>query len=198
MTRDRVLLTVTVAVFCGLIATAQTPPPQPAPTAPAQTPGAPPPGRGGGRGGPAVVSPQIESDGRVTFRVLAPNATTVTAGGDINGSLVPDPAAPAPQSPAWGSSRTRGWAAGRCDDQRRERRLERHDHPPRQARGVALHVHHRRRDGRRFPKRERHDQPDAGAEHPLRLRRFFGNARRAPRDRRSRPLRGEVARRNTP
>jgi len=37
------------------------------------------------------VSPQIETDGRVTFRILAPNATSVTVGGDISGSLVPDP-----------------------------------------------------------------------------------------------------------
>ncbi len=49
------------------------------------------------RGGPQVVSPQVEPDGRVTFRILAPNATAVTVGGDVNGSLVPDPAAkPAP------------------------------------------------------------------------------------------------------
>jgi enterochelin esterase family protein len=53
------------------------------------SPQAPAPGRG--RGGPAVVSPQIEPDGRVTFRLLAPQATTVTLGGDINGSLVPAP-----------------------------------------------------------------------------------------------------------
>ena len=44
---------------------------------------------GAGRGGPAIVSPQIEADGRVTFRILAPQATTVTVGGDIDGSLVP-------------------------------------------------------------------------------------------------------------
>ena len=56
----------------------------------------------GGRGGPVVVSPQIEPDGRVTFRLFAPNATSVTVGGDINGALVPDPAAkpPAPTPPA--------------------------------------------------------------------------------------------------
>ena len=35
-----------------------------------QTPAAPGPRRGGGRGGPTAVSPQIEADGRVTFRVL--------------------------------------------------------------------------------------------------------------------------------
>ena len=34
-----------------------------------------------------MVSPQIEPDGRVTFRILAPQATAVSVGGDINGSL---------------------------------------------------------------------------------------------------------------
>jgi enterochelin esterase family protein len=48
-----------------------------------------PPANGRGRGGrgPAVVSPQIESDGRVTFRVLAPQATTVTVTGDLSQGL---------------------------------------------------------------------------------------------------------------
>lgn len=51
-----------------------------------QVPGA---GRGGGRGGgPVVVSPQIETDGRVTFRILAPQASTVTVGGDLSGLAV--------------------------------------------------------------------------------------------------------------
>jgi len=45
-------------------------------------------GRGPGRGGPAVVSPQIETDGRVTFRIYAPQASTVTVNGDIAGGLV--------------------------------------------------------------------------------------------------------------
>jgi len=57
-----------------------------------------PGGRGGGRGGPAIVSPQTEPDGRVTFRISAPQATTVTVGGDINGSLVPDATSPAQPS----------------------------------------------------------------------------------------------------
>ena len=76
----------------------QQPPSQPAPSAAAA--GA----RGGQRGGPQVVSPQIEPDGRVTFRILAPNAASVTVGGDISGSLVPGDAAaaaaPAPPSAA--------------------------------------------------------------------------------------------------
>jgi len=36
----------------------------------------PPAGRGG-RGGPAVVSPEISADGPVTFRILAPDANKV-------------------------------------------------------------------------------------------------------------------------
>ena len=50
------------------------------------------PGRGGG---PNVVSPQIEADGRVTFRILAPRASNVTITGDLNQGLVAAaPAAP--------------------------------------------------------------------------------------------------------
>ena len=85
MQRWRALLTMTFGVFC-VVAGAQSPPAQQPPAPSAQTPPAAAPGRGG-RGGPAVVSPQIEADGRVTFRLLAPTATTVTVGGDINGGV---------------------------------------------------------------------------------------------------------------
>jgi enterochelin esterase family protein len=102
MCRRRGLTTVVFSALCGLIAAAQSAPQQPAPPPSPQTPAAPG-GRGGGRGGPAVVSPQIEADRRVTFRILAPNATSVTVGGDINGSLVPDPDAPPPQPAPAGS-----------------------------------------------------------------------------------------------
>ena len=74
--------------------------------APGQPPAAAAAGRGGrGFGGPAVVSPQIEGDGRVTFRILAPQASTVSVTGDIGQGLVPaepsaQPANPAPGSPA--------------------------------------------------------------------------------------------------
>ena len=95
MKRSCAMLTMWFFVLLGLLAEGQPAPGQP-PASPG-TPGAP--GRGGGRGGPSVVSPQIEPDGRVTFRVLAPDATTVTVGGDINGSVVPDPAAPTPPPP---------------------------------------------------------------------------------------------------
>lgn len=69
-------------------------------TPPAAGQPAAPGGRGGGRGGPAIVSPQIEPDGRVTFRISAPQATTVTVGGDVAGGLVPDPAGPSAAAPA--------------------------------------------------------------------------------------------------
>jgi enterochelin esterase family protein len=85
----RTLLPIAFAMFSALAVGAQSPPAAP------QAPGPRGPGRGG-RGGPAVVSPQIEGDGRVTLGILAPNATTVTVGGDIGGSLVPDPEAAAP------------------------------------------------------------------------------------------------------
>lgn len=97
MQRSSVRL-VTVCVLAGGLAAAAQPQgsqatPPSSPPATTQAPGQPPPGRGGGRGGPPIVSPEIQADGRVTFRLLAPNATAVTVGGDVNGSLVPDPAA---------------------------------------------------------------------------------------------------------
>jgi len=57
------------------------------------------------------VSPEIGADGRVTFRILAPQATVVTVGGDINGGLVPDPNAP-PAPPADPSQAGRGGGRG--------------------------------------------------------------------------------------
>ncbi len=80
-------------VLLGAALTAQSP----APPAEVQAPAGR--GQGFGRGGPAVVSPEIRADGRATFRILAPEAKTVTVGGDINGSLVADPNA-APAAPA--------------------------------------------------------------------------------------------------
>jgi len=68
--------------FCGLLSIAvvgaQQAPPPPAPT----TPAAPAPGPGrGGRGGAAVRSPEVAPDGRVTFRLRAPNAREVVVTG---------------------------------------------------------------------------------------------------------------------
>jgi len=70
------------AALLGAALVAQVPATQ-APTGP----GAPGGGRGRG-GGPIVVSPRIETDGRATFRILAPQATAVTVGGDLSGLAV--------------------------------------------------------------------------------------------------------------
>ena len=109
MRRQHVVATFVLAALCGLVASARSSPQQPPPAPTTQNP-AVPGGRGGGRGGPAVVSPQIEADGRVTFRILAPNAATVTVGGDIGSSLVPDPTAQPPQPAAAGPSGGRSGA----------------------------------------------------------------------------------------
>ena len=52
---------------------------QPPPTTPATPPtgAAPAAGRGGGRGAPPIKSPEVAADGRVTFRLRAPNAKEV-------------------------------------------------------------------------------------------------------------------------
>src|SRR5436190_5210750 len=69
-----------LVVSAGLLAlaplSAQQPPATPPPagaTAPAPPPGA----RGGGRGAPPIKSPEIGTDGRVTFRMRAPSANEV-------------------------------------------------------------------------------------------------------------------------
>jgi enterochelin esterase-like enzyme len=68
-------------------ASASMPAAQQAPASPgAATPTAPPQAgpRGGGRGAPPIKSPEVGSDGRVTFRIRAPNAkeVAVALGGD--------------------------------------------------------------------------------------------------------------------
>ena len=94
-----------VVLLFGIAVAGQAPAPPPTAGAPASPPAAQ--GRGGGRGGPAVVSPQIEADGRVTFRVLAPQATAVTVNGDINGSLVPLAASPGDRAACCGAPGSR-------------------------------------------------------------------------------------------
>jgi len=76
---DAIALTALVA-FSGLAPASMA---QPAAPPPAQ------PGRGPGRGpqGPQVVSPEVLPDGRITFRILAPQADNVKLnGGDIPGN----------------------------------------------------------------------------------------------------------------
>jgi len=53
--------------------------PAPAPGTPAAGAAQAPAGRGAGRGGAAVKSPEVAADGRVTFRLRAPNAKEVAA-----------------------------------------------------------------------------------------------------------------------
>jgi enterochelin esterase family protein len=64
---------------------AQTPAGQP----PAGQPTPPPQGRGGGRGGPPVVSPEVHADKSVTLRFRAPNAREVTLIGELDGKTYP-------------------------------------------------------------------------------------------------------------
>ena len=71
----------------GLVAVqAQTPAPS---TPPATAPQAPVAGRGGGRGGPPLVSPEVKVDNTVTFRFRAPNAQQVTLIGELDGKTYP-------------------------------------------------------------------------------------------------------------
>jgi len=63
---------------------AQTPQTPPAGAAPPQAPG-----RGGGRGGPPVVSPEVNADRTVTLRFRAPNAKEVTLIGELDGKTYP-------------------------------------------------------------------------------------------------------------
>jgi enterochelin esterase family protein len=72
--------TVTIGSFLSvlLVATvsaAQTPPATPAPPVA--------PGRGRGTAPPPIVSPEVNADHRVTFRIRAPEAKTVTIGGEF-------------------------------------------------------------------------------------------------------------------
>ncbi len=58
---------------------------------------------------PPLVSPQIAEDGKVTFRILAPQASAVTVGGDIRQGLNSETSAPAAgSSPAAGIPMTKG------------------------------------------------------------------------------------------
>jgi len=54
----------------------------------AQAPAGAPGGGRGGRG-PAVVSPELSADRKITFRFLAPNAQQVTVSGELDGKSYP-------------------------------------------------------------------------------------------------------------
>jgi enterochelin esterase family protein len=98
--KTQIVLGTAAFVMAAVLGMAQAPSPA------AQAPAAPA-GRaaGPGRGGAAIVSPQIEPDGRVTFRIAAPQAATVTVTGDIGGGLVP-PEAAGPAAPGAGRGGT--------------------------------------------------------------------------------------------
>ena len=104
MSRQCALTMVVFSTMCAVVVATPSTPQQPTSPASAQGLARPPQGRGG----LVVVSPQIDADHRVTFRLLAPNATMVTVGGDISGSLVPDPDAPAPPAATPGAPGGRG------------------------------------------------------------------------------------------
>ena len=74
-----------IALCAVAVGSAQTPTPPPGGQAPAA-----PQGRGGGgRGGPPVVSPEVNADKTVTLRFRAPNAKEVTVIGELDGKTYP-------------------------------------------------------------------------------------------------------------
>jgi len=78
---------VLLAAFVAPAGGRQAAPPQSAnPAAPAAAPPQPAQGRGRGAGGPALVSPEVSAERRITFRIAAPQAQAVrVSGGDIPG-----------------------------------------------------------------------------------------------------------------
>src|SRR4051794_40778568 len=83
------LRTATLILALSLPATAATAQTPSAPPAGAPVPGGPAaPGPGGPRG-PVVISPEIGADRTLTLRYLAPNATQVTASGELDGKPHP-------------------------------------------------------------------------------------------------------------
>jgi len=86
---QRVSYWLAAAILSVATVTAQTPAGQP-PAGQATPPAPPAPqGRGGGRGGPPVVSPEGNTDKSVTLRYRAPNAKEVTLIGELDGKTYP-------------------------------------------------------------------------------------------------------------
>ncbi len=79
----RICLTLTPAIAVSSLLLAQQQPPTP----PAPAPATPPAAQQGGRGAPPVKSPEVSADGRVTFRLRAPNAKEVAVA--IGGKRLP-------------------------------------------------------------------------------------------------------------
>ena len=165
------VLTMSFVVLCGFVARAQS---QPAtPCAAAQAPAAPAPGRGGGRGGPSVVSPQIEPDGRVTFRLLAPNATTVTVAGTSTAVSFRSERASTSTRVARAQCGRGGGTPAVTMTKGENGIWSGTTIATGQARRMALHLHRRRRHRCRLAQRQRDDEPDAGAEPAGYARRFL-------------------------
>jgi enterochelin esterase-like enzyme len=83
--KPRVLVPVLSLGLLGIGLAAQSPQTQSPPPAGQAAP--PPAGRG--RGGPAVVSPDVGADRTITFRYVAPNAQAVTVSGELDGKPHP-------------------------------------------------------------------------------------------------------------
>ena len=83
--RSLFVLFVLTLLAPSLPAWQQPAPPATTPQPPAEAP--PGPGRGRGRGAAAVKSPEVLADGRVTFRLRAPNAREVAA--TVSGNTLP-------------------------------------------------------------------------------------------------------------
>jgi enterochelin esterase family protein len=82
----RLALSVLACVLVAFAVQGQTPAQPPAGgTAPQPQP----PARGGGRGGPQLVSPEVHADRTVTFRFRAPKANAVTVIGELDGRTYP-------------------------------------------------------------------------------------------------------------
>jgi enterochelin esterase-like enzyme len=79
----RSILSASLCVVAGLTLNGQAPTTPPAGQTPA--PGA----RGGGRGGPQLVSPEVKADNTVVFRFRAPNAKEVRLIGELDGKSYP-------------------------------------------------------------------------------------------------------------
>ena len=83
---QKVMAAALIGAIGFVMVQAQTPAPSNPPAAAPQAPAA---GRGGGRGGPPLVTPEVKVDNTVTFRFRAPNAQQVTLIGELDGKTYP-------------------------------------------------------------------------------------------------------------
>src|SRR4051794_36160000 len=88
MNRASLCYSVVAVMLCSVVCAQDARPKPAAPAAPAPpaAPAAPDQPRRGGQRGPVVVSPEVQADRKVTFRLLAPKAQAVRlSGGDLPG-----------------------------------------------------------------------------------------------------------------